>query len=181
MIEILSGFHWQDTAAATVLALEHDALSRKPGTHFLRTAGAGKISVGCQFVNPGEPFQEDLLPLQEAVSIPRMHGIVLGVIEIKELGYILPAAYITKLKVIMMTIEFLKAQSLQLVPSVLLVAGATADAAVYGEPQAGLRAQDRLPHPLPAGSAAKLLTLPPGEQRHIQKLHFATALAIQCH
>ena len=134
MVEILGGFHWQYTAAAAVMALEHDALSRKPGTHFLRTTGAGKISVSCQFVNPGEPFQEDLLPLQEAVSIPRMHGIVLGVIEIKELGYILPAAYITKLKVIMMTIEFLKAQSLQLVPAVLLMAGATADAAVYGEP-----------------------------------------------
>ena len=137
--------------------------------------------MGGQFVNPREALQQDLLPLQEAVSVTRMHGIVLGIIEIKELGYILPAAYITKLKVIVMTIEFLKAQPLQLMPAVLLMARATADTALYGEPQARPWAQDCLPHPLPAGSAAKFLTLPPGEQRHIQELHFATALTIQCH
>jgi hypothetical protein len=35
---------------------------------------------------------------------------------------------------IVMAIELLKAQPLQLVPAVLLMAGAAADAAVYGEP-----------------------------------------------
>ena len=178
-LQILGRTRRQDTIAATGLTLEHDLLAAYPRHDVLAAAGADELTAVRQVMHAIQCLQERLLALQVLIAIIGMQRIILGGIEVQELGDILPLANVSQLKMIVFTVEFFKTQMAQLTPGELLLVLPPADTAGSREYQSLTWFQRDLSHCMPAAATFQREMLLPTEKRHIMELNPATALAVK--